>query len=416
MLPLILLRLLWRGLKAPAYRYRIAERFGFFTVPEQKNGLWIHAVSVGESIAAAPIIEHFLANHPSLPVVVTTMTPTGSERVKAMFGDRVFHVYAPYDLPDVVARFLKRVQPSVAVIMETEIWPNMVCETAAKGIPVVLANARLSARSSRGYGHLATLTQSVFSQFAQVVAQSAEDGARFVDLGVSPARLTVSGSIKFDLAIPETLRTEAEDLRVVWLGSRPVWIAASTHAGEDEIMLSAHRELLQRQPRALLLLVPRHPERFNKVAGLISAGGFSFQRRSDYKDGVSAEDAQVVLGDTMGELLLLLGCADIAFVGGSLIEHGGHNTLEPAAWGLPVLSGNSDFNFTEISTLLSAEGGLLKLADAQSLSNTLQALFTDSARAQRQGAAAKQVVENNRGALQRLLAIIEQALQEREAI
>lgn len=416
MLPLILLRLLWRGWKAPAYRYRIAERFGFFTAPQQKNGLWIHAVSVGESIAAAPIIEHFLANHPSLPVIVTTMTPTGSERVKAMFGDRVFHVYAPYDLPDAVTRFLKRVQPSVAVIMETEIWPNMVCETAAMGIPVILANARLSARSAFGYARFTKFRQSVFSQFAQVVAQSADDGARFVDLGVTPTRLTVSGSIKFDLTIPEALRAEAEDLRAAWFGSRPVWIAASTHAGEDEILLSAHRELLQGQPRALLLLVPRHPERFNKVAGLISASGFSFQRRSDNKDGVSAEDAQVVLGDTMGELLLLLGCADIAFVGGSLFEHGGHNTLEPAAWGLPVLSGNSDFNFTEISTLLSAEGGLLKLADAQSLSKTLQALFADSERAQRQGAAAKQVVENNRGALQRLLAIIKQALQEREAI
>ncbi|MBW2940932.1 lipid IV(A) 3-deoxy-D-manno-octulosonic acid transferase [Zhongshania aquimaris] len=410
-LPLVLLRLLWRGWQAPAYRHRIAERFGFFQAPAQKHGLWIHAVSVGESIAAAPIIEYFLAEHPTLPVVVTTMTPTGSERVQAMFGERVFHVYAPYDLPDAVSRFLKRVQPSVAVIMETEIWPNMVCQTASKGIPVLLANGRLSERSARGYGRLAALTRAVFSQFSQVVAQSADDGARFVALGVAAENLTVSGSIKFDLAIPTLLRDQARELRAQWFGERPVWIAASTHAGEDEILLAAHKALLAKQANALLLLVPRHPERFSKVAELITADGFSLQRRSEYRQGSSAIDAQVILGDTMGELLLLLGCADIAFVGGSLIEHGGHNTLEPAAWGLPVLSGPSDFNFSEISALLQGAGGLLTIVDAEDLAETLQGLMADSQRAGQQGAAAKQVVDNNRGALQRLLMVIEQALE-----
>ncbi|WP_295877879.1 lipid IV(A) 3-deoxy-D-manno-octulosonic acid transferase [uncultured Zhongshania sp.] len=410
-LPLVLLRLLWRGWQAPAYRHRIAERFGFFQAPAQKHGLWIHAVSVGESIAAAPIIEYFLAEHPALPVVVTTMTPTGSERVKAMFGERVFHVYAPYDLPDAVSRFLKRVQPSVAVIMETEIWPNMVCQTASKGIPVLLANGRLSERSARGYGRLAALTRAVFSQFSQVVAQSADDGARFVALGVAAENLTVSGSIKFDLAIPSLLRDQARELREQWFGARPVWIAASTHAGEDEILLAAHKALLAKQANALLLLVPRHPERFSKVAELITAAGFSLQRRSEYRQGNSVIDAQVILGDTMGELLLLLGCSDIAFVGGSLIEHGGHNTLEPAAWGLPVLSGPSDFNFSEISALLQGAGGLRTIVDAEDLAETLQGLMADSQRAEQQGAAAKQVVDNNRGALQRLLTVIEQALE-----
>jgi 3-deoxy-D-manno-octulosonic-acid transferase len=414
--PLVLLRLLWRGRLAPAYRRRIAERFGFFKAPAQKNGLWVHAVSVGESIAAAPIIEHFLVAHPNLPVVVTTMTPTGSERVRAMFGDRVFHVYAPYDLPDAVERFLKRVRPSVAVIMETEIWPNMVCQAAAKGIPVILANARLSVRSARGYSRLSALTQSVFAQFSQVVAQSADDGARFVSLGVAAENMTVSGSIKFDLAISRSLRDQASTLREQWLESRPVWIAASTHAGEDEILLAAHHSLLLQEPNAILLLVPRHPERFTKVAELIAANDFNFHRRSDYQDGVCAANTQVILGDTMGELLLLLGCADIAFVGGSLIEHGGHNTLEPAAWGLPVLSGPSDFNFAEISALLEAAGGLVKVTDRDALATTLQLLFASEDRAQQQGAAAKQVVDNNRGALQRLLAVIKQALLERKAV
>ncbi len=410
-LPLVLLRLFWRASQAPAYRQRIAERFGFFRAPTKTGGLWVHAVSVGESIAAAPVIEHFLAHNPDLPVVVTTMTPTGSERVRAMFGDRVFHVYAPYDLPDAIARFLNRVQPRVAVIMETEIWPNMVCQTAARGIPVVLANARLSARSARGYGRLASLSRDVFSRFSQVVAQSAADGARFVDLGLAESKLTVSGSIKFDLDIPMQLRDQAIALRRDWLGTRPVWIAASTHAGEDEILLAAHRKLLVQYPDALLILVPRHPERFAKVAELIAGYDLPLERRSTVLTAKVltplVSDTSVVLGDTMGELLLLLGCADIAFVGGSLIEHGGHNSLEPAAWGLPVVTGSSDFNFAEISAMLMAAGGLEKIEGDAALAELLSAWFADSVRRQRQGAAAKQVVDNNRGALQRLLAIID---------
>ena len=410
-LPLVLLRLFWRASQAPAYRQRIAERFGFFRAPTKTGGLWVHAVSVGESIAAAPVIEHFLAHNPDLPVVVTTMTPTGSERVRAMFGDRVFHVYAPYDLPDAIARFLNRVQPRVAVIMETEIWPNMVCQTAARGIPVVLANARLSARSARGYGRLGSLSRDVFSRFSQVVAQSAADGARFVDLGLAESKLTVSGSIKFDLDIPTQLRDQAIALRRDWLGTRPVWIAASTHAGEDEILLAAHRKLLAQYPDALLILVPRHPERFAKVAELIAGYDLSLERRSTVLTAkvltLLASDTSVVLGDTMGELLLLLGCADIAFVGGSLIEHGGHNSLEPAAWGLPVVTGSSDFNFAEISAMLMAAGGLEKIESDAALAELLLAWFADPVRRQRQGAAAKQVVDNNRGALQRLLAIID---------
>ncbi|WP_373080453.1 lipid IV(A) 3-deoxy-D-manno-octulosonic acid transferase [Zhongshania sp.] len=410
-LPLVLLRLLWRAWRAPAYRHRVAERFGFFRPPTHTGGLWVHAVSVGESIAAAPLINHFLNQHPDLPVVVTTMTPTGSERVQAMFGDRVFHVYAPYDLPDAIARFLNRIQPRVAVIMETEIWPNMVCQTAARGIPVVLANARLSARSAKGYGRLAALSRLVFSHFSQVVAQSAADGARFVELGLPAANLTVSGSIKFDLDIPAALRSQALALRSEWLGERPVWIAASTHAGEDEVLLAAHRALLKQQPAALLILVPRHPERFAKVAELITSSGFVFERRSSVVASspprAVAGDTAVVLGDTMGELLLLLGCADIAFVGGSLIAHGGHNTLEPAAWGLPVVTGFSDFNFAEISALLEAAGGLQKIDGDGALADVLRGLFADPLRRAQQGAAAKQVVDNNRGALQRLLAIID---------
>jgi 3-deoxy-D-manno-octulosonic-acid transferase len=414
MLPLILLRLLWRAGQARAYRQRIAERFGFFAAPRQTGGLWIHAVSVGESIAAAPIIQHFLDNYPQLPIVVTTMTPTGSERVRSMFGERVFHVYAPYDLPDAVGRFLNKLRPAVAVIMETEVWPNMVCQAEGRGIPVILANGRMSARSARGYGRLTKLSRDVFSRFSRIAAQSEADGERFVALGLPLSKLTVSGSIKFDLQISATFLAQTQDLRRVMLGRRPVWIAASTHAGEDEMLLLAHRQLLRSAPRAVLILVPRHPERFNKVAELLAAQNFVHERRSVLRQAGAAislaEPSSVLLGDTMGELLMLLACADVAFVGGSFIDHGGHNTLEPAALGLPVLSGPSDFNFAEISTLLTASGGLLKVADADALAVALQELFADPQRRQAQGAAAKGVVDNNRGALQRLLTIIESEL------
>lgn len=405
LLPLILLRLAYRSWRAPDYRRRVAERFGFFAPPAQTGGLWVHAVSVGESIAAAPLIERFLQNHPNLPVVVTTMTPTGSERVRAMFGERVFHVYAPYDLPESVARFLSRVQPRALVIMETEIWPNMVCQTRDRSVPVVLANARLSARSARGYARVKPLTEAVFSRFSMVAAQSQEDAERFVELGVAADSLQVTGSIKFDISLSEEQRQHAREWRRD-LGARPVWIAASTHEGEDNILLSAHAALRKAQPDALLILVPRHPERFDSVAALVKQKGLSLARRS--RGGQVAEVA-VLLGDTMGELVTLFGCADLAFIGGSLVERGGHNSLEAAAWGLPIITGPSDFNFAEISRQLQEAGGLIPCSPS-ALPDQLVALMKDERRRARMGSAASQVVESNRGALERLCGIVDRQL------
>jgi 3-deoxy-D-manno-octulosonic-acid transferase len=407
--PVILLRLWLRGRRAPAYRERIGERFGFFRAPAQRGAIWVHAVSVGETIAAAPMIRALLRTHPDALIVITTMTPTGSERVRALFADdiasgRVSHVYAPYDLPDAVARFLKRVQPRLLIVVETELWPNLIHGCARRGIPVLLANARLSAKSARGYRRLAAITAPMLRELSCVVAQNAEDGERFVALGLPGERLVVSGSVKFDLAIDEELQQRAAQLRAR-IGARPVWIAASTHAGEDEILLAAQRELLKSQTDTLLILVPRHPERFDEVAALVQRESFTLQRRSTGDD--VAMTTQVWLGDTMGELLLLLGVADVAFVGGSLIPRGGHNMLEPAAWGLPIITGDSDFNFREISALLQQAGALTIASDANAIANEVGALLAAPGDRNKRGAAAHQVVENNRGALARLLAQID---------
>ena len=410
-LPLIIARLWWRGRRAPAYRRRIGERFGCFTQTVAPDGIWIHAVSVGEVIAAAPLVRALLQRHPGVALTVTTMTPTGSERVRALFGKKesgnaVFHVYAPYDVPHCIARFLRRVQPRLLVIIETELWPNTIHACAVRNIPVVLANARLSEKSARGYRRFGAATAPMLRELNKVVAQNADDGARFVALGLPAKNLSVSGSIKFDIALDADLIARAKQTRAEWNGSgRFIWIAASTHANEEEIVLHAHRQLRMEFPDALLILVPRHPERFNDVAALIENNKFLFARRS--AASTIADDIAVVFGDTMGELLFLYGCADCAFVGGSLIARGGHNTLEPAAWGLPIVTGPSDFNFREISALLQRDKALSVVSDANALAKALIDLAGDSAQRVQRGDAARQVVAENRGALEKLIGEIE---------
>lgn len=405
MLPLIYLRLLWRSLRAPEYRRRMAERFGVFEAPAgPANGLWLHAVSVGESIAAAPLVREFQALYPELPIVITTTTPTGSKQVREMFGDTAFHVYAPYDTPRAVSRFLDQLQPSVAVFMETEVWPNMIFLCAEREIPVVLTNARMSDKSVRGYERFSSFSRNVFSRFAMVAAQSEADAQRFAQLGVRQDALAIVGSVKFDVEVSPSMQRQAEYLREYWLGGRTVWIAASTHAGEEEQLLAAHRSLLGAHPGVILLIVPRHPERFGKVADLIKAKKFTMQRRSE--GGEIATDTQVVLGDSMGELSVLFGCSDLAFVGGSLVARGGHNTLEAAVWGQPIVTGASDFNFVEISRLLKIGGAMKVFNNADELAAGLVQLFASDPEREEMAAAAKRVIEENRGALARQFALI----------
>ncbi|MFG0673037.1 lipid IV(A) 3-deoxy-D-manno-octulosonic acid transferase [Pseudomonas sp. xss_1] len=402
-LPLLALRLYLRARKAPAYGRRIGERFAIKLPTMRKGGIWVHAVSVGESIAAAPMVRALLKAYPELPITLTCMTPTGSERIGALFADepRVQHCYLPYDLPWAAGRFLDHVQPRLGVIMETELWPNHIHQCARRGIPVALANARLSERSARGYGRFARLTRPMLAEMSLIAAQTEVEAQRFLALGARAACAQVTGSIKFDLKIDEQLVPRAQALRQQWAAtSRPVWIAASTHDGEDALILQAHQQLLQVHGDALLILVPRHPERFDAVHAICSQQ-FATVRRSTGLPVLA--QTQVLLGDTMGELLFLYALADMAFVGGSLVPTGGHNPLEPAALALPVLMGPHVFNFLEISAMLREAGALQQVDDAQGLAGAVQRLVELPQDARRMGEAGRAVMRANQGALQRLL-------------
>lgn len=402
LLPLVLMRVALRALRAPGYGRRLGERFGRFRGAPPPGGIWLHAVSVGEVQAALPLVRALRRQYPELALTVTTMTPTGSARVRELFADDVFHVYAPWDLPWAVAAFLRRTRPRLVIVMETELWPNVIHACRHRGLPVLLANARLSRRSARGYARIGALSRPMLGALSAVAAQAREDARRLLALGVPAERLQVTGSIKFDVQVDAALRQRAARLRAD-LGARPVWIAASTHEGEEDILLNAQRRLQQDAPDALLILVPRHPERFERVAALVAAAGFVCSRRS--VAGPVTARTEVLLGDTMGELLLLFGAADMAFVGGSLVPRGGHNPLEPAAWGLPVLAGPSDFNFREINRLLREAGALRICEGAVAIADSLAGGFREPQSRLEAGAAAQRVVAANRGALQRLVAM-----------
>lgn len=407
LLPLLLLRLLWRSLRAPEYARRWQERFGM-GIPAQSGGLWVHAVSVGETLAAAPLINAWRVAHPGEPVFVSTMTPTGSARVRALWGSSVGHAYAPYDLPWAWLLFLRRVRPRVLVIMETELWPNMLAAARTRGIPVVLANARLSERSARGYGRAGWLTRPMLENLSLIAAQDQATASRFLGLGVPAERVSVAGSIKFDLAPPADLHDQASALRSTWrLEGRPVLVAASTHEGEDEMLLAAFARVRQCYPAALLILVPRHPERFDSVARLVREQGLSLCRRS--RGEAVVPGVAVFLGDSMGELLLWFALADVAFVGGSLVPVGGHNMLEPIALDVPTVCGPHVFNFQVIADEL-VQAGALQLVPAEALGEALIHLLETPALAMAQAAAGHAVMARNRGALARQLALIEQVM------
>ncbi len=406
--PLVLLRLWLRGRRAPAYRQRWPERFGF--VPRIEGcPIWVHAVSVGEAQAAAPMIKALLRDHPDIPVVVTTTTPTGSERVKALFGDQVAHVYMPYDLPGAVKRFLQRVAPRMVLIMETEIWPNLFHFCSRDGVAIVIANARMSARSARGYRRLSALTARTLAQVNLIAAQERGDADRFIELGARSEQVVVTGSIKFDITLPASLREQGEVLRREILGSeRAVWIAASTHAGEDELILDAFAMIRERQPAALLVLVPRHPERFGPVAALCREHGFRVVQRSE---GVACRaETEVFVGDTMGEMMLFYAASDVAFIGGSLVPVGGHNMLEAAALALPVVYGPHMFNFEAIQRMFLEVGASRQVDNVEDLADVVAAWLGDADQRCRVGQQGLNLVQGNRGALSRLLALIERQL------
>jgi len=406
-LPLVLRRLKRRAQKAPAYGERIAERFG--DVPARaEQPLWIHAVSVGETVAIAPLVKLLRKRQPDLPILLTTMTPTGAERVDALFGrDRlVSHHYCPYDLPHAVNRFLDRIQPRGLVVVETELWPNIVSACADRDVPVLLANARLSEKSARGYQKMGVLSRPMLQQLSCIAAQNKTDAGRFSQLGVADDKLVVTGSIKFDIAVPEQLTPAAQQLRAHWGETRPVLVAGSTHEGEESVLLRVYQTLLAKHPDLLLVLVPRHPERFDAVAKLIEESGLQGCRRSQAQQPDT--NTQVYLGDTMGELMTLYAAADLTFVGGSLIERGGHNPLEPAALAKPVLMGAHVFNFAVICDALEAAGGLRSVDGESELQAAVSDLLAQPEQAAQQGAAAAAFVKANQGALEHLYQLVDQ--------
>jgi 3-deoxy-D-manno-octulosonic-acid transferase len=399
-----MLRLLWRSLWAPEYRRRWAERFGVFPALDLQGSIWIHAVSVGEVQAIEPLVRRLITLHPNTPLVITTTTPTGSERVGKLFEDAVHHVYFPYDLPFAIHGFLQRTSPKLLLMVETEIWPNLLAICENKGIYTLLGNARLSEKSARGYARLGGFTRQTMARIDLLAAQGRGDAERFVRLGVPTDRVIVTGSIKFDMRLPASLYEQAAVLRQQWEG-RPVWVAASTHEGEEDEVLAAHQVIRETLPNALLVIVPRHPERFDRVAELCGQKGFSFVRRSTGE--ATDPDTSVYLGDTMGELTLILAAADAAFVGGSLIKRGGHNVLEPAALGKPTAFGPYMHNFAAISELLLRQQAASRVANREELARLMGGWLADASERTRIGENGLRVVEKNRGALERLLALIE---------
>lgn len=406
LVPAVLVRLLARGWRNPAYWRRWGERFGRIA-PLAGRVIWLHAVSVGEVRAAAPLARALLERRPAHRLLVTTMTPTGSDQVRSLFGERVAHCYVPYDLPSAVRRFLDRAHPEAALIMEAELWPNLFAACRARGIAVMVENARMSERSLRRYRRLARFAAATLDDVSALAAQSEADAERLRQLGARPGTVHVTGSIKFEIDLAASLREAGEFLRGQWGRERSVWIAASTHEGEEAAVLAAFAELRRRIPKLLLVLVPRHPERFAAVARLVRKGGYRLARRSE-QGGALDPATEVLLGDTMGELQLLYLAADVAFIGGSLVRGpGGHNLLEAAAAGLAVVFGPHMVNFEEASRLTLEHGAGVQVRDTAALTEAVGAYLAQAERRATAGEAAHRMVESHRGALARNLRLIE---------
>ena len=404
--PAVFAATLVRAAKDPAYRTHLGERFGLGPSLATPS-IWLHAVSVGEVSAAAALVRALHARHPDVPLVLTTATPTGRAQAATLFGADVEVRFLPYDTAGSVRRFLARIRPLAAIIMETELWPNLLHECGRRGVPVVFASARLAARSVPRYRRFGTLFSAGLRN-AWVAAQSSADADRFIALGADPARTRVVGNLKFDMRPGEAVAESGRELRRRYLGARPVWTAGSTHEGEEELVLGAHAVLERAVRGALLVLVPRHPQRFAGVAALLERRGLVFDRRG--RSETVRPEAQVLLLDTMGELTAFYAASDVAFVGGSLVPVGGHNLLEPAALGVPVITGPHTENGPEIARLLIEAGGALEVADGVALAAAAGRLLADPALRERMGESARSFVEAHRGSLARLLALIEPLL------
>jgi 3-deoxy-D-manno-octulosonic-acid transferase len=398
---------LWRSLRDPSYRDGLGQRFGLGpAIPG--DIIWIHAVSVGEVQASQPLISQLRKRHPRYGILITTVTPTGAARARLLFGDGVHLRYVPLDLPGSVRRFFDRVQPKLAMILETELWPNLYDECGKRGIPLVLASARISPRSVGKYRRMVSLFRKTLSHGIVIAAQSEQDAERFHSIGAAPERTHVTGSIKFDFQPPEGIEAQGRLWRERHAPGRPIWVAGSTHEGEEAIVLDAHRRVLERFPDALLVLVPRHPQRCESVRDLLAKR----HERAAHRSAKAAipPSTSVLLGDTMGELMTFYAASDVAFVAGSLVPIGGHNLLEPASVGRPVLTGPYNFNGEEIAQLLMDAGAAIVVVDTEQLAHAVKGLLDDSGLRSVMGAAGRSVLDANRGALDRLLRLVDPLL------
>ena len=408
-LPYALVSLIWRGLRYPAYLRRLSERFGFGPGFTADRVIWVHAVSVGEVRSSAALIEALAERMPRHRVLVTTMTPTGAEQVQMLFGDRVLHSYLPYDFPDAVRRFLKRFQPELAIIAETEFWPNLFHACVKRSIPLNVVNARLSPDSFRRYSLVPRTVRRMFQAAERICAQSPLDAQRFRNLGVEHQPLTVTGNLKFDVALPDAVHEQGRAFRRQWGVDRSVLIAASTHPGEEAAILAVHANLLQRFPDLLLVLAPRHPERFGSVARLCRRSGFETWRRTSLNGELPATSSALV-ADTMGELQMFYAAADIAVIGGSFVRHGGQNPLEAFAVGVPAIFGPHMFHFEEITALSLERGAARQVSGPEMLTRAIALYLEQPALRRAAGAAAISLVHENRGALERTLTALDRRL------
>lgn len=402
LVPFALLRLVWRSRRQPAYLRHIPERFGFYSSTATPPVIWLHAVSVGETRAAEPLIKALRERWPDHRLLLTHMTPTGRATGEQVFGDAVSRFYLPYDLPWATARFLSHFRPRLGLLLETELWPNLIHACHAKSIPLYLVNARLSQRSARGYARFAGLTRATLQELAGVAAQTDDDAQRLITLGAP--EVVVCGNLKFDRS-PSAQDFELGERLRSWFGARPVFLAASTREGEEEKVLAAVE--LAAQAQLLTVIVPRHPQRFNAVAKLLAERSLTYQRRSE-EQPVAATTA-VVLGDSMGELYAYYVACDLAFIGGSLLPLGGQNLLEACAVGRPVVVGPYTFNFEEATRLATEAGAALQVRDEQELGRAMAGLLPDGERRSRMGQAGQTLMRQHQGAAQRIVAVLQLA-------
>lgn len=393
------------GIKNPAYRLRWQERFGFLKWEKpNKPVLWIHAVSVGEVNAAKPLITKLLEQYSHYQILVTTVTPTGAYTINQHFGDDIKHLYLPYDLPFAVNQFIHLITPSVLITMETEIWPNLYQSCNASKIPILIVNARLSEKSSKGYQLVSGLMKQTLQKVNVIAAQTKADAERFIAFGADKSNVIVAGNLKFDISIPHSVTEQAESLKRYFSTNRPIWIAASTQEGEEEIILNAHQKVLKSYSETILILAPRHPERTSKIASLCESKKLKYIKRTDQRN--FSPDCSVYILDTLGELQLHYAAAEIAFVGGSLVNTGGQNMMEPASLGVPVISGKYTYNFTEVTELLRESDALVVVSDADELTNEICAMLGDANHRHNMGEKARKVIDENKGNLKKQLEII----------